>query len=102
MGCITISIRRTGGSLTASAGRLGQCPSANIARIGSQLMAYAGKAEGAVNLSATRLGQPLVMTGSLVCDLGSEFYLQVSPGTIWLLPDSVEVVVTANVKWIIE
>lgn len=103
--CIDISVGRIGDILNIGSERLGEGMSFRTDRWGEAMEIKAERACEMLSFGAERLGEQMSFRCGLVCTVGSEFYLRVSPQDIWLMPEngySQDVVVYANVSWTIE
>lgn len=104
-GCIDISVGRVGDILNIGSERLGMEMSFRTERKGEAMEIKAERASEMLSFGSERLDDPMSFRCGLVCTVGSEFYLRVPQESIWLMPEngySADVVVYANVSWIIE
>lgn len=69
-------------------------------------MGFSAERRGTVILATMeRIGKPVEFRCGLVCSVSDDFYLNVEPEYIWLLPEndfSEDVVIYSNVRWTIE
>lgn len=104
MSCVEITLRRQGGPIALDVERHGNMEF-NAEPVGRPI-AFKAEWRGKDFLATVeRAAKPLEFRCGLVCSLGSAFYLNVEPESIWLLPEngfSQDVVVYSNVTWIIE
>lgn len=81
MGCLSVRVTREGGS-----------PEVGIERLGMRPSVLASRAGGGMQVSCR-----------LVCEVGRNLFLSVSPDFVWLVGDSVEFFdVASNTNWNVE
>lgn len=103
--CVDISVRRKGSTLDFDAKRDGDSLSVSTERSGGPIIVDAKRCCDVLSLKAGRRGGEMSFRCSLICEVGTEFYLRVPQENIWLLPEnefSKDVTVYANVNWVIE
>lgn len=104
--CIEIDVRRVGEVISFGVSRIGEKMSAVVSRVGEPLSFNLHRIGDAISFGAERIGEPIKFRCGLVCSTGvADAMLRVEPESIWLMPEnfnSADVVVYANVTWIIE
>lgn len=107
--CIDISVSRVSPAISIDAlKRINPAISIDASkRINPAISIDASKRiNPAISIDASkRIDNPIEIRCGLVCSIASDFYLEVQPESIWLIPDngfSQDVVVYANVSWVIE
>lgn len=106
MGCLVVSGWRVGEGLKIGVERIGQGLAIASNRIGEELKIGIERIGQGLDVIANRTGGNLRITAGLVCDTAAaEYYLQVSPQTVWLTPSnnfSDDFIVVSNVSWRVE
>lgn len=78
------------------------CISIDISRIGIPLYCTAGRVGESMYISSQKMGGALIVTCSLVCTTGRDFYVKVVQDEIWLTPNDALIDVQSNTSWYIE
>lgn len=78
------------------------CINVLISQLADRLDISVSKIKG-IEVSTHSLYRGMNVTCSIVCTAGSDYYLYVTPDTVWLTDDEVQqFLIKSNVQWVIE